>query len=168
MLSIFSTLTLKQIFLKTKTFFKKLEHCFLVERTKIEKASFPYETAKSEANVTTNRMVTTKWAYHRKQGFTSNYFFFESFVSVLNVPTAQTPILVLFLSAGVLFDGAFSLWVSLIWILRFQSLSKGAHLPPWKHSALKHSALKKAWQISEFPTYTQGWEQGRIQINLHT
>ena len=46
---------------------------------------------------------------------------FESFVSVYeplinnwsNVPTAQTPIFVLFLSAGVLFDGAFSLWVSL-------------------------------------------------------
>ena len=30
-----------------------------------------------------------------------------------NVPTAQTPIFVLFLSAGVLFDGAFTLWVSL-------------------------------------------------------
>ena len=30
-----------------------------------------------------------------------------------NVPTAQTPIFVLFLSAGVLFHGAFSLWVSL-------------------------------------------------------
>ena len=76
MLSIFSTLTLKQIFLKTKTFSKKLEHCFLVERTKIEKASFPYKTAKLEANVKTNRMVTTKWAFHRKQGFTSNCVFF--------------------------------------------------------------------------------------------
>ena len=30
----------------------------MVERTKIEKASFPYI---SEANVKTNRMVTTKW-----------------------------------------------------------------------------------------------------------
>ena len=30
-----------------------------------------------------------------------------------NVPTAQTPIFVLFLSAGVLFDVVFSLWVSL-------------------------------------------------------
>ena len=30
-----------------------------------------------------------------------------------NVPTAQTPIFVLFLSAGVLFDVAFSLYVSL-------------------------------------------------------
>ena len=30
-----------------------------------------------------------------------------------NVPKAQTPIFVYFLSAGVLFDGSFSLWVSL-------------------------------------------------------
>ena len=30
-----------------------------------------------------------------------------------NVPTAQMPIFALFLSDGVLFDGAFSLWVSL-------------------------------------------------------
>ena len=33
------------------------------ERTKIEKASFPYKTSISEANVKTNRMVTTKWAF---------------------------------------------------------------------------------------------------------
>ena len=31
----------------------------------------------------------------------------------LNVPAVQTSIFVLFVSAGVLFDGAFSLWVSL-------------------------------------------------------
>ena len=42
-----------------KTFFKKLEYRSLVEHTKIEKASFPYKTAISEANVNTNRMVTT-------------------------------------------------------------------------------------------------------------
>ena len=66
-----------------KTFFKKLEYRFLVEPTKIEKASFPYKTTISEANVKTNRMVTTKWAYHRERSFASNYFiFFEGFVSV--------------------------------------------------------------------------------------
>ena len=32
--------------------------------------------AKSEANVKTNRMITTKWAYHRRRSFTSNYFIF--------------------------------------------------------------------------------------------
>ena len=31
----FSTLTLKQIFWKTKAFFRKHEYCFLVENTKI-------------------------------------------------------------------------------------------------------------------------------------
>ena len=75
-LNIFSTLTLKQIFEKTRTFFKKLEHRFLVERTKIKKASFPYKTAISEADVKTNRMVTTKWAYRRERSFASNYFIF--------------------------------------------------------------------------------------------
>ena len=48
---------------------KKLEYRFLVERTKIEKASFPYKTTISEANVKTNRMVTIKWAYHRERVF---------------------------------------------------------------------------------------------------
>ena len=63
-LNVFYTLTLKQIFWKTKTFFKKLEYRFLVESTKIENASFPYKTAISEANVVTNGMVSTKWTYH--------------------------------------------------------------------------------------------------------
>ena len=56
---------------------KKLEYRFLVERTKIEKASFPYKTAISEANVKTNRIVNTKWAYHREWSFASNYFIFS-------------------------------------------------------------------------------------------
>ena len=75
-LNIFNTLTLKQIFWKTKTFFKKLEYCFLVESIKIESASFPYKTAISEANVKANKMVTTKWTYHKERSFASNYFIF--------------------------------------------------------------------------------------------
>ena len=55
-----------------KTFLKKPVYRFLVKRTKIEKASFPYKTAISEANVKTNRMVTAKWAYHRERSFASN------------------------------------------------------------------------------------------------
>ena len=35
---------LEKIFLKTKTFFKKLEYRFLVETTKIENTSFPFKT----------------------------------------------------------------------------------------------------------------------------
>ena len=69
----FNTLTLKQIFWKTKTFFKKLEYRFLVESTKIENASFPYKTAISEANVKTNKMVSTNWTYHKERSFASHY-----------------------------------------------------------------------------------------------
>ena len=58
------TLTLKQIFWKTKAFFKKLECRFLVESTLIGNSSFSYKTTISEANVKTHRMVSTKWTYH--------------------------------------------------------------------------------------------------------
>ena len=75
-LNIFSTLTSKQIFQKTKTFLKKLEYSFSAERTKIKKASFPYKTAISVTNVQKNRMVTTQWAYHRERSFARNYFIF--------------------------------------------------------------------------------------------
>ena len=67
-LSDFNTLNLKQIFWKTKTFFKKLEYRFLVENTKIENASFPYKTTILEAIFKTNKMVSTKWTYY---GFTT-------------------------------------------------------------------------------------------------
>ena len=56
-LNIFNTSILKLIFWKTKTFFKKLEYCVLVESTKIEIASFPYKSAISEANVKPNRVL---------------------------------------------------------------------------------------------------------------
>ena len=72
----FDTSTLKQIFWKTKTFFKKLEYRILVESTKIENASFPYKTAISEASVKTNGMVSTKWTYPKERCFASNYFIF--------------------------------------------------------------------------------------------
>ena len=47
-LNIFNTLTLKQIYWKTKTFSKKLEYRFLVETTKIEDTSFLFKTTLSE------------------------------------------------------------------------------------------------------------------------
>ena len=67
-------------FLENENFFKKLEFHFLFERNKTEKASFPYKTAISEASVKTNRMVTTKWAYHRERSFASKYFIFLKFL----------------------------------------------------------------------------------------
>ena len=63
-------------FLENENFFQKTGVSFLVESTKIEKASFSYKTAISEADVKTNRMVTTKWAYQRERSFSSNYFIF--------------------------------------------------------------------------------------------
>ena len=75
-LNVFNALTLKQIFWKTKTFFKNLEYRFSVESIKIENESFPYKTAISEANVKTNRMVSIKWTYHKEQSFANNYFIF--------------------------------------------------------------------------------------------
>ena len=75
-LDLFNTSTSKQVFWKTKTFFKKLEYRFLIESTKIESAWFPYKTAISEANVKTNRMVSTKWTYHKERSFVSSYFIF--------------------------------------------------------------------------------------------
>ena len=80
-LNVFNTLTLKQIFWKTKTFFKKLKFHVLVEDTKIEDVSFPYKTATSKGNVKTKRMVNTKWTYHKERGFAGNYFF-RNIVSV--------------------------------------------------------------------------------------
>ena len=59
-----------------ETFLKKLEYRFLVERNKIENVSFPYKTVISEANVKTNRMVSTKWTYHKERSFACNYFIF--------------------------------------------------------------------------------------------
>ena len=59
-----------------KTFFKKLEYRFLLETIKIENTSVPFKTALSEANVKTNRMVTTKLIYHKEWSFASNCFNF--------------------------------------------------------------------------------------------
>ena len=59
-----------------KTFFKKLEYRFLAETTKIENISFPFKTALSEANVKTNKMVTTKWIYRKEWSFACKHFIF--------------------------------------------------------------------------------------------
>ena len=82
-LNVCNTLTLKQIFWKTKTYLKKPECSFLVERIKIENTSFPYKTAISETNVKANRMMSTKWSFRKELTFANKYiFFFQNFVSV--------------------------------------------------------------------------------------
>ena len=68
---------LEKNFLKNILFLKKkLDYRFLVESTKIEKASYPYKTALLEANVKTNRMGGTKWTLHKERSFASDYFIF--------------------------------------------------------------------------------------------
>ena len=59
-------------FLENEKLFQKTGIPFLVEKIKIENASFPYKTAKSEANVKTNRTVTIKWTYHKERSFAGN------------------------------------------------------------------------------------------------
>ena len=44
----------------------------LVESTKIEYVSFRYKIAISEANVKTNRILKTKWTYHKERSFVSD------------------------------------------------------------------------------------------------
>ena len=63
--NVFRSLTLKQFPLKTKTFFKKLENCILVESATIEKTTFPYRTTLSKVDVKTKRMGITKLIHHK-------------------------------------------------------------------------------------------------------
>ena len=77
--------------------------------------SIQNKTTISEANVKTNRIVSTKCTYYKERSFASNSFIFlkvllqfkNLFLSWFDVPTTQMPIPLLFVSAGVLFDGAF-------------------------------------------------------------
>ena len=42
----------------------------------IERAKLPDKTALSKTNVKTNRMWSTKWTYHIRPGFATNFFIF--------------------------------------------------------------------------------------------
>ena len=71
-LNVFNTLTLKQIFWKTQTLFKKLEFRFLVESTKVDNATFPCKIALSKTNFNSNRIGSTKWTYHKEWRFVTH------------------------------------------------------------------------------------------------
>ena len=50
-----------------QTLLEKLEYSFFIESATIEKATFPYKTALSEANAKTNRMGEYKeWSFASK------------------------------------------------------------------------------------------------------
>ena len=72
----FQYLNFETNFLENKNLFQKTGVTFLAETTKIENTSFPLQSALSEANVKTHRMVTTKWTYNKESSFASNYFIF--------------------------------------------------------------------------------------------
>ena len=66
-------------------------YCFLVESTKTENASFSYKMAISEANVKTNRMVSTKWNNQKERSFASSYFIFRKFSFSLRISYNRVP-----------------------------------------------------------------------------
>ena len=70
-LNVFNSLTLKQIFWKTKTLLQNTEVPFFSW-----KGIISIKTALSEANFKTNKMVTTKWTYNKGRSFASNYLIF--------------------------------------------------------------------------------------------
>ena len=59
---------------------KKLQYSLLVEGIKIENALLSCKTTILEANFKTNRMVRTKWTYHKGHSFVSNCFIFLKMV----------------------------------------------------------------------------------------
>ena len=79
------------------------------------------KTVMLEANLKTNKMASTEWTYHKERSFASNYvsflIFFFSLETLINsrfdVLTTQISMFTLFVSAEVLFQGVFSLRVSL-------------------------------------------------------
>ena len=87
----------------------------MAESSNIENATFPGKLP----NVKISRMGNTKWTYHKERGFAVTLFFKKrcfslrtSIKSWFNVPTPQISIFIYFASAGVLIEGAFSLWLS--------------------------------------------------------
>ena len=72
----FSILNFETDFQENKNLFQKSWVPFFSKSTKIENTPFPYKTTISEANVKTNRIVSTKLTYHKERSFASNYFIF--------------------------------------------------------------------------------------------
>ena len=111
---------MKQVFWKTKTYFKKMEHHFLFGSA-IKNATFLYKSAQSEANI-------EWWIQNgpiKKTEFCQQLLFFflkKNIVSVpkiwFDVPTTPISIVILFRSAGVLFEASFS--INLFFILCFK------------------------------------------------
>ena len=68
-LNVFNTLTLNQVFCRTKTFFKKIGKHFLAVSTKIENATCPYKTAAPEAKIRPIKWEVQNFPLTRKRVF---------------------------------------------------------------------------------------------------
>ena len=64
--------------------------CFLIESTAIEMATVPYKTDPAEVFVKTNRMRSTRWTYHERWCFASNYFIFLKMLFTNCAPATQS------------------------------------------------------------------------------
>ena len=118
--NVFNTVTLKQVFWKTNIFQKSGVQLFLLREHHDWKSNISLQNCTSTASVKTNRMGSAKGSYHKGRSFATNYFSFwklnvnRTFYSWFNVPITQIAISIIFVSVWVLFQGMFSLWVSLI------------------------------------------------------
>ena len=120
-LNVFNTLTLKQIFWKTKTFFKKLEYLFLVKSSEIENALSPFKLPYQRPMLRQIKWWLQNGRIKKKGVLPVTTLFFKRFCFSIRTSYKEltccandpNPIFLLFVSAGVSFDGAFSLWVSL-------------------------------------------------------
>ena len=81
-LRVLNTLTLKQIFWKTKTFFKKLKYHYLVRSAKTEIAKFPYKIVLSETSVGKYKKYVQKGALTNNGVLLVTTYFSENLVLV--------------------------------------------------------------------------------------
>ena len=154
-LNLFNTFTLKQIFWKTKTLLNKLEDRFFVESTKSESTTFSCKTDLSEANDKTNRMGSIKWTYHKERSFVSNYFIFKNLLQRIDLmyQLPKCPF-ILSVSAWVLSEDAFSLWVFLkqfFFPLRQNELIKSFSEDAWSPFSL--SSISDSISTSDIPHF---------------
>ena len=80
--NVFNTLTLRQIFWKTKTFFKKLEYRFLVEHTKTENASIHTKLLYQKPMLRQTEWLVQNGPIIKKRVLPVTTLFLENFVSV--------------------------------------------------------------------------------------
>ena len=110
-LNVFNTLTLKEVFSKTRKFFKKLELLLLwtslIQSNKIENVTCPCKTALLEASVKTVEFLHyfIFWKFHFSLRIS-----YKELIWSTNYPNVHIHT---FRKRWNLFDGGFSFWVSL-------------------------------------------------------